>query len=187
MHDGYACYEGITGTDKCLYCWSHVLRFSYEECVKLEEGHPAIQIRDRLVDLYQTIRKHPEYTKEEKETILRTELDALLAITSEDQTVRAIQHRIETQKEGLILALLLTVDGTNNLGEREFRQLAIKRSVSYGSDTYGGMETTAIIASIVQTIFRDKTKSFFSTLSLYLKEGIQKKDSRYKHIPLFDP
>ena len=186
MHDGYACYEGITGTDKCLYCWSHVLRFSYEECVKLEEGHPAIQIRDRLVDLYQTIRKHLKYTKEEKESILRSELDALIAITSDDVTIKAIQHRIRTQKEGLILALLLTIDGTNNLGEREFRQLAIKRTVSYGSDTYGGMETTAIVASIVQTLFRDKTKPFFPTLRSYLREGIQKKYPRYKHIPISD-
>ncbi len=186
MHDGYTGYEGVTGAEKSLYCWAHVLRFSYEETVKLAEGHPALQIRDRLVDLYQNIRKHPDYTAEEKEAMLRTELDALLALTATDETVKAIQHRVRTQKEGLIRALLLTTDGTNNLGEREFRELAIKRNISYGSDTYGGMETTAIIASIVRTISRDKTKPFFPTILSYLKEGIQKKDARYKHVASSD-
>ncbi|MHB8562258.1 MAG: IS66 family transposase [Thermoplasmataceae archaeon] len=186
MHDGYTGYESITGADKSLYCWAHVLRFSYEETIKLAEGHRAIQIRDRLVDMYQTIRQHSEYAKEEKEKLLRAELDALLAIASVDETVKAIQHRIGTQKEGLIRALLLTEDGTNNLGEREFRELAIKRNISYGSDTYGGMETTAIVASIVRTITRDKTKPFFPTVQSYLREGIQKKDSRYKHVASSD-
>ena len=159
MHDGNPSYVAITGEDKSLYCWSHVLRFAHEETVKLKKIHPACAIKDRLVFLYQTIRSHLEWKKEQKEKILRHELDSILTITSDDQTVMNIQYRIKTQKEGLILALLITKDGTNNLGEREFRQLAIMRGISYGSDTYGGMEVTAQLASIVQTIHRDKSKA----------------------------
>lgn len=186
IHDGNSSYEAVTGEERSAYCWSHVLRFTFEETVKLPLGHLACQIRDRLVDLYQAIRIHREWTRKEKERVLRGELDSLIAIKSEDQAVKNIQHRIVTQKEGLILALLITEDGTNNLSEREFRQLAISRNISYGSDTYGGMETTAIVSSVVQTVFRDKTKPFLATLMSCLREGVQKKYPRYKHIPLFD-
>ncbi len=185
MHDGYAGYESITGSEKTAYCWSHVIRFAFEETIKLEIQHIACLLRDRLVDLYQTIRENPEYAKEEKEIILRSELDSILSIKTADKIVKNIQQRIVTQKEGLILALLITEDGTNNLAEREFRQLAISRNISYGSDTYGGMETTAILASVVQTVFRDKTKPFFPTITSYLHQGIQQKHFQYKHTPLF--
>lgn len=186
MHDGNPSYESITGEDKCLYCWSHVLRFAHEETDKLEETHLACQIKDRLVTLYQTVRFHHEWTEGQKEKVLREELESIIAIKSDDQTVKNIQYRLNSQKEGMILALLITEDGTNNLAEREFRQLAISRNISYGSDTYGGMEVTAILASIVQTIHRDKTKTFFPTLTSYLREGLQKKYPRYKHIPILD-
>jgi hypothetical protein len=186
MHDGNPSYVSITGEDKSLYCWSHVLRFSHEETVKLEKTHPACGIKDRLVFLYQTVRSNPGWKMEQKEEILRNELDGIIAITSDDQTVMNIQYRIKTQKEGLILALLITKDGTNNLGEREFRPLTIIRNISYGSDTYGGMEVTATLASIVQTIHRDKSKAYIPTLISYLHEGVRRKYPRYNHIPIHD-
>lgn len=173
MHDGNPSYQGITGIEKTAYCWSHVTRFAYEETVKLPPENLACQIRDRIVNLYKNIREHPERSQDEKEAILRAEFDSLLYIQTDDQTAQNILNRIKTQKEGLILALLITEDGTNNLAEREFRQLVIARTISYGSDTYGGMETTAVLASIVKTISRDKTKPFLPTLKSYLKEGIQ--------------
>lgn len=186
MHDGYAGYEAVTGEEKTAYCWSHVIRFAFEETVILPKNHPACIIRDRLVNLYQTIRANSWWANGRKEALLRKELDELISIQHTDQTVRNIQQRIKTQKEGLILSLLITEDGTNNLAEREFRQLAINRNISYGSDTYGGMETTAILASVVQTVLRDKTRQFLPVLKSYLQEGIKNKYPQYKHIPLFD-
>jgi hypothetical protein len=76
MHDGYSSYESVTGEEKAAYCWSHVLRFSYEETI-LEKKPTTIacQIRDRLVTLYQTVRKHSDWTKEQKELTLRLEME----------------------------------------------------------------------------------------------------------------
>lgn len=159
---------------------------AFEETVKLPIEHLACHIRDRLLTLYQTVREHRELTREQKEKVLRCELDSILKVKSGNQTVKNIQYRIATQKEGLILALLITEDGTNNLAEREFRGLAISRNISYGSDTYGGMETTAILASIVQTISRDKTKPFLKTLRTYLRDGVKKKYPQYKYTAIFD-
>ena len=183
MHDGNSSYESITGIEKSLYCWSHVIRYAYEETVKLPKGHIACQIRDRLVNLYQEVRGKPERIRDEKEKLLREELDNILSIQSTGQTVKNIQNRVRTQKQGLTLSLLLTSDGTNNLAEREFRQLVISRTISYGSDTYAGMERTAILSSIIQTISRDKTKLLFPTLASYLRDGIKDKYSNYWHTP----
>ena len=188
MHDGYASYVSVTGEEKTAYCWSHILRFSFEETVI--EKNPttlACQIRDRLVDLYQTIKAHREWARDKKEATLRTELESIIAIAATDETSKNIQQRVLKQKTGLILALLITPDGTNNLAERELRPIAISRNLSFGSATFKGMETTAIIGSIVQTISRSKDKSFLPTLKEYMFKGIQEKYSQYKHPPSFSP
>lgn len=186
MHDGYAGYESVTGEEKTLYCWSHILRFCFEETVHVSKDHLACQIRDRLVDLYQAIRSHQEWTKKQKEAVLRKEISSILAISSGDQTIKNIQHRLQTQKEGLIPALLVTEDGTNNLSERELRDMAIKRTISHGSDTFKGMETTAIIGSVLQTLTRNKEAPFIPTLQTYLQEGVREKYHQYMHIPYCD-
>lgn len=186
MTDGLASYINAIPEEKHLYCWSHVLRFSFEETIHLLKEHLACQIRDRLVDLYQTIRNHCEWTKEQKEQVLRKEIDSLLSIPSTDQAVKNIQYRLHAQKEGLIRALLVTGDGTNNLAERELRNMAIKRTVSHGSDTFKGMENTAIIGSVLQTLTRDKEVSFMPTLQTYLQQGVQEKYRQYLHIAYYD-
>lgn len=187
MHDGYSSYESITGAEKTAYCWAHVIRFAYEETVKLPPESTAYKIRERLVDLYQTIRSHPEWDSNKKKEVMNIELDTILVIEDIHQSVQKIQHRVQTQKEGLIRALLITQDGTNNLAEREFRGLAISRNISYGSDTYTGMEKTAVLASLSQTIHRDKTIQFIPTLKSYLQEGVKDKYRQFWHVPVFDP
>jgi hypothetical protein len=186
MHDGYASYESVTGAENTAYCWTHLLRFAFEETFKLSKDHLACKIRDRLVDLYQTIRLYAEWTRKQKETHLKNELDSLISIESTNQIVKNILHRVRTQKEGLILALLETPDGTNNLSERELRNIAIKRTISYGSDTYKGMKNTAIIGSIMLTLQRNKDKPFIPTLKTYLQTGIQKKYQQYIHTAYYD-
>lgn len=186
MHDGYSSYESVTGEEKTLYCWSHVLRFCFEETIHLPKAHLACRMRDRLVNLYQITRQHIEWTKEQKEKILGEEIKNLLTTQSNNQTVKNIQHRLRTQKKGLILALLVTKDGTNNLGERELRNMAIKRTISHGSNTYKGMKTTAIIGSVLQTLNRNKETPFIPTLKTYLQQGIQEKYHQYMHIPYYD-
>ncbi len=186
MHDGYASYESVTGAEKSAYCWTHVLRFAFEETFKLVSDHLACTIRVRLVDLYQLIRLHTEWTREQKEQALRNELGSILSLESSDQTVKNILHRVRTQKKGLILSLLETPDGTNNLSERELRNMAIKRTISYGSDTYKGMENTAIIGSVMQTLQRNKDKPFIPTLKTYLQTGIQENYQQYIHTAYYD-
>jgi Transposase IS66 family len=181
MTDGLASYLHTIPKDKHLYCWAHLLRYCYEETIKLPITHPPCVIRDRLVKLYQKVRANPEWITEQKERVLREELDSILAIISEDETVNNILYRVSMQKEGLILALLVTEDATNNLAERELRNMAIKRNISNGSNTYKGMETTAVIGSVLQTLGRTNDAPFLPTLQMYLKEGLQEKYKQYIH------
>ena len=185
MHDGYAGYTNTIPKDKHLYCWAHVLRFVYEETILEKKGSVADFLKERLVNLYQTIRSHPQWTKKQKERLLEKEFNEILLIPQDSQVISNILHRLKAQKDGLIRALLVTRDGTNNLAERELRPMAISRSISHGSDTYQGMETTAIIASVVQTITGNKTQDFFPTLQAYLHESIRKKYPQHEHIPIF--
>jgi len=83
----------------------------------------------------------------------------------------AIQARLRMQKEGLIRALLSTPDGTNNLAERELRPMVINRRISNGSNTFGGMETSAVLASLVQTAHKTGG-SVLAYLQRALQQGV---------------
>lgn len=187
MTDGLASYTNTIPTDKHLYCWSHMLRFSFEETVNSPKHSLAVPLREELVRIYRIKQNHPEYSKGELERTITREIDILLKLSSNEESFVNIKRRLATQKEGLIKALLVTESGTNNLAERELRNMAIKRNVSYGSDTYQGMETTAVIASIIQTLSRNKESPFLPTLKRYIQKGVQEKYQQYLHIACYDP
>lgn len=186
MTDGMKSYLNVIPRDKHLYCWSHVLRFAFEETIHSKKTSKAVVLREELVWIYHIKRTHPEYAKEKLEEIVEEKLDALLALKSDEESFINIQRRIKDQKEGLIRALLVTTDGTNNLAERELRNMAIKRSISHGSDTYNGMEKTAIIGSVLQTLHKNKQLPFFPTLKSYITAGIEEKHRQYLHTPYHD-
>lgn len=172
MHDGLASYVNAIPKTKQLYCWSHLLRFCFEEAVEKPRGHESIHIRDTLVAAYH-LKKDPRYQDNPKrrEQDVRRRIDSLLIRPSTDPTTRALQHRLMEQRDGLIRALFVTPNGTNNFAEQELRPIALSRKISYGSDTYTGMETTAVLSSIVQTLVRTKRDQFFPLLKTSLHAG----------------
>lgn len=173
MHDGLASYTSGIPQDKHLYCWAHVLRFAHEETHDKPPDHESIDLRDKLVELYH-LKKNLLYEgkplKFEREVHRR--MNHLIKRKSKDSSVLAIQRRLRDQAAGLIRGLLVTPNGTNNFAEQELRPIALMRKISYGSDTYTGMETTAILASITQTLVRTKRDSFFPILATTLRAGV---------------
>lgn len=172
MHDGLASYTNAMPKNKQLYCWSHLLRFCYEETVEKSSDHESVRIRDKLVEIYH-LKKNLRYQDDPKqlERETRQRIDQLLKHPSTDPTTRTLQHRLKEQRDGLIRALIVTPNGTNNFAEQELRPIALARRISYGSDTYGGMETTAVLSSVVQTLVRTKRDTFFPTLAASLCAG----------------
>ena len=174
MHDGYGAYINTIPEEKQLKCWAHVLRFGYEETYELDTKAQAIDIRNQLVEIYRMKDKKEDMELETFEDFVYTSLDEIVEtkIEEDDESSKAIITRISKQQRGLARALTLTKDGTNNLSERELRGLVNLRKVSYGSDTYGGMETTAILASVIQSIHRDEKAEMILSLRKYIQQGI---------------
>src|SRR3989339_1014143 len=173
MHDGYAGYTNTIPKDKHLYCWAHMLRFGYEETVGKSKHARSVKIRDRLTNIYH-LGKDPKYLGQPQQLELEigSHIDNLLSQKTKDKTSLNILERLKKQRDGLIRSLLISPNGTNNFAEQELRPLALSRKTSYGSDTYAGMETTATLASVVQTIYRTKRDDFFPELRTYLRAGI---------------
>lgn len=172
MHDGLGSYLSAIPKDHHLYCWAHLLRFCFEETVEKPKEHESVHIRDTLVDLYHR-KKDPFYGEDLKrleQEVSRT-IDQLLEHPSRDPTTKALQHRLQEQRDGLIRALIVSPNGTNNFAEQELRPIALSRKISYGSDTYTGMETTAVLSSVVQTLLRTKRDEFFPLLTASLRAG----------------
>lgn len=179
MHDGYASYHEPIPDDKKCNCWSHVLRFAYEETQELESNSPAVKVREELVAIYHIKRQNPDLSQAQLEQVLIKRLNALLLTKADDKSTQNILARVAKQKTGLVCALVKTPDGTNNLAERELRPIAIQKHISYGSNTYAGMQTTAIVASVFQTLTRKKDTNLTGELKQYLQEGVQDKYPQY--------
>jgi len=185
MTDGLYSYLNTIPKNKHCYCWAHLLRFAFEETIHSTKDSAAIKLRDDLVRIYHIKSDHPQYTKSQLNQILDEELNNLVNLTSDEDSFKNIQNRLRTQRQGLILSLLETSDGTNNLAERELRPLVLGRKVSFGSDTYTGMETTAILGSIIQTFSRQNL-DLLTELTLNLQIGIHQKYSQYQHLSYSD-
>ena len=180
MHDGYAAYTNALPEHHHLYCWAHLLRFAHEETALDPPESPAVRVREQLVCAYHLKNNGVVSDPQELEARLRSELDQVLAVTSEKVSIQNIQARLRVQYEGLIRAVLCTPDATNNLAERELRPMVLMRKISNGSDTFAGMETNAIVGSVLQTLAKQDAP-MLSTLQQSLREGVQELSSQYQH------
>jgi len=181
MHDGYKAYSAVVDADTECFCWSHMLRFVFEETVNEPEESDAIRLRDDLVAIYRFGREYTGESPDELATILTQQFTDLLTRPPTSPPMKAILRRAKEQQHGLVNALLLTPDGTNNLSERELRGMSLHCDISNGSDTFKGMEVTAICASVVRTITRNKDAKFFSVLFETLRDGIHSTFPQYRH------
>lgn len=184
MHDEYAAYTNTIPKDKHLYCWAHLLRFAHEEAYGEEKESEVIQVKDELVSCYHLKETLTGKTLKKQ---LTQRFTALVKRKTTALSAQKIQNRVRKQKEGLIRALLVTPDGTNNLSERELRPLVIARKTSNGSDTFSGMETTAILASVIQTAWRKKKHEFLQYVQQDVTNGVHRLYPQYCHQSYSDP
>lgn len=185
MHDGLASYKEAVPQDKHLYCWAHLLRFAFEETEGSDQGSDEVVLREKLLELYHTRKTHPDWNSITLGNLLQEKMAEILSFDSTNTSFLNIQRRVRDQEEGLIRSLLKTPAGTNNLAERELRPLVIGKRISFGSDTYRGMEVTATLASVYRTLAR--TEGF---PLLKLKEdllcGVTKTHPTYQQTSLID-
>ena len=185
MHDGLASYLKAIPKDKSLYCWAHLLRFAYEETFVARKYSVEYYFRKKLVDIYRLKDKYPDLKKNELSLLIKKEFDQLINQRSKLNSINKIKRRLIEQRDGLVRALIETTDGTNNLAERELRPMVINKRISFGSNTFSGMETTAILGSVIQTLSKDE-ETLLPTLKSYLQTGVKEKYPRYFHTGYYD-
>lgn len=184
MHDGFASYAKSAPLAKQCYCWAHFLRYCFEETVTEKKNSLAMGVRDQLVEIYHLKGQRTDLNHRQLKDLLTKKLDDLLNISSPLAIVN-MQQRLRSQKEGLINSLLFTPNGTNNLAEQELRPMVLNKKISFGSDTFSGMETTATLGSIVQTCSK-RDEDLIPSLKFSLQEGIQQKYPQYFHPVFYD-
>lgn len=185
MHDGLASYLKAIPKDKSLYCWAHVLRFTFEETFEARKYSVEYYFRKKLVEIYRLKDEILKIPKDKLFIMLEIEIDKLINQKSKLNSINKIQRRLFEQREGLIRALVETPDGTNNLAERELRPMVINKRISNGSNTFSGMETTAVLGSVIQTLSKHE-ENLLPTLRDYLQTGVKEKYSQYIHTGYFD-
>ena len=136
MHDGLASYLKAIPKDKSLYCWAHLLRFTYEETFVARKYSVEYYFRKKLVDIYRLKDKYPDLKKNELSLLIKKEFDQLINQRSKLNSINKIKRRLIEQRDGLVRALIETTDGTNNLAERELRPIVINKRISFGSNTF---------------------------------------------------
>ena len=129
-------------------------------------------VEGTITTMYHTHKKSPISIHGQKTTRCRRQID--------------IQARLRVQYEGLIRAVLSTPDATNNLAERELRPMVLMRKISNGSNTFGGMETSAVVGSVLQTLAKQDTPMLLS-LQQTLQAGVQEQSSQPLHPVSVDP
>ena len=58
--------------------------------------------------------------------------------------------------------------------------MVLMRKISNGSDTFAGMETSAIVGSVLQTLAKQDAP-LLCTLQQSLRQGIQEQSSQFLH------
>jgi len=179
MHDGLASYEaGLKDKTRHTYCWAHFLRFVHEETALDPPKGIGGQIKKQITNLYRS--KNQSIGKEKLRQELEESFNQILDYKTRKTSIKNIQTRLTKQKEGLILALIDTPDGTNNLAERELRPVVLLRKTTNGSNTFEGMEITTTLGSVIQTLSKKDTP-FFPTLQGYIQEGISKNHPNFDY------
>lgn len=179
MHDGLASYEaGLKNKDKHAYCWAHFLRYVHEETDPDPPRGIGRRMRRKIINLYRL--KDKSITKQKLQQQLESGFNQILNHKTRTDSVKNIQARLATQKQGLIKALTDTPDGTNNLAERELRPMVLLRKTTNGSNTFNGMEITTTLNSVIQTLSK-QPKSFFPTLQHHIQTGVSKKHPSFDY------
>ena len=185
MHDGYVAYTNALAQQNHLYCWAHLLRFAHEETVLESADTPAAHMREDLVRISHLGRDLAASGSANAQARLQGELDQVLAVPSDQPSIQSMQARLRVQADGLIRALLCTPDATNTLAERELRPMVLMRHRSNGSNTFTGMETSAMVGSVVQTIAKRDAPAL-SCLQHAVQQGVQDQCSQYRHATSLD-
>ena len=149
-------------------CWSHLLRFAWEEYQSAPKKAEICRLRTILKTLYRKLAKALTQSDARRSKVYDYAwgvLQQIIQATFATDQAKAVRTRITNQGRSLLTALKFEgAELTNNYAERNIRPLAVARKISGGSRSNEGAEILAVNASIVQTI-RIQNKDMVTTLA----------------------
>jgi len=134
------------------FCWSHIT----DDSKKLAEnfGSEARYVHKRLKEIYALAKELNHKGNPEQVEQLKAEIFQLTLRHYKHSTVRRFVNNLYYRDiESLFIFVMDSdVDSTNNISERELRELVIQRDMTHGSGSQRGATAMVMLISIIQTL-----------------------------------
>jgi len=133
-------------------CWSHILSDSKELAKSF--GSEGKYVHTKLKDIYYLAKGLNHEGSQEHVEQLKAEILQLTLRHYKHITIRRFVNNLY-YRDGKNIFRFVTnkeIDSTNNISERELRELVIIRNISKGSRSTRGANATAMLLSIIQTL-----------------------------------
>jgi len=139
------------------FCWSHILENS-KKLAKDFGKRGGKQVHKKLKEIYATAESLEHKGTPEMVEQLKGEIYQLTQKHYKSPTVRKFANNLYHRDIENLFRFVTDpeVDPTNNISERELRELVIIRNISKGSRSIKGANTTATLLSIIQTLRLNK-------------------------------
>ncbi|MBU1086355.1 MAG: IS66 family transposase [Candidatus Omnitrophica bacterium] len=134
------------------FCWSHILKNSKE--LDRDFGAEGKYVKRKLKEIYDLAKGLNHKGSLEQVEQLKGEIFQLTARHYKHSTVRKFVDNLYYRDVENLFRFVTDpdIDSTNNISERELRELVIIRKISRGSRSPRGANATAILMSIIQTL-----------------------------------
>ena len=138
------------------FCWSHIT----DDSKKLAEnfGQEASFVHRELKEIFAAAKSLDHKGTIEQVEQLKGEVFQLTLRHYKHSTVRRFVNNLYYRDiESLFIFVMDSdVDPTNNISERELRELVIQRSITHGSSSQRGANAMAMLISVIQTLKLNK-------------------------------
>jgi transposase len=138
------------------YCWSHIL--SDSKILAKNFGAEGKYVHRKLKEIYELAKGLDHKGTPEQVDQLKGEIFQLTIRHYKHSTVRKFVNHLYYRDINCLFVFVTNpdVDGTNNISERELRELVIQRLITHGSGSPRGAHAMAISMSVIQTLRLNK-------------------------------
>lgn len=134
------------------YCWSHIT--SDSKILAKNFGAEGKYIHRKLKEIYELAKDLNHKGIPEQVDQLKGEVFQLTQRHYKHSTVRKFVNNLFYRDINSLFVFVTNpdVDGTNNISERELRELVIQRLITHGSGSPRGAHAMTILISVIQTL-----------------------------------
>lgn len=161
-HSVFRCLAEKAGFTLQL-CWSHILDDTKQ--LRRDFGREGKYVQRKLKLIFADAVGLCHQGTEEQVQKLKERVEKLLTRHYRHKTIwKFVKNLVTRDLDNLfIFVMRMDVDPTNNISERELRELVLIRKISNGSRSEQGAQTTATLLSIIKTL-RIQNKNIFEGL-----------------------